>query len=189
MFRRRRGPLQTWQEDTRTLVLARSDRLLLTALRPDDYAEFIVALRDPEVMEWQGYDEAIVERFEHGLIASMTDRFRNHPMQLAVRDRATDEFVGSYSYSLDADDLGHSVALGWWLTAPHRGKGLGHESLQMVLRWLHDDVQVTTVRIGTRHDNVRAIAQIERSGARLQSEHPTPLPNGTSPMGKWYVHE
>jgi hypothetical protein len=132
----------------------------------------------------------VVGRDRQGFARSLAERFRGNPMQLAVRDRATGEFLGTYAYVQDVTDLlGDSIILGWWLVADARGKGLGHDSLQLVLRWLHDEVLVGTIRMGTLSDNVRAITQIERTGARLQHEHPTLLPNGTAPMGKWYVHE
>lgn len=190
MARTPRPPLRWWPKASRRAELAVSDRLVLTALRIDDALDYADSLRDPEVMRWQGYDERTIERLTQGFARSLAERFRGNPMQLAVRDRATGEFLGTYAYVQDVTDLlGDSIILGWWLVADARGKGLGHDSLQLVLRWLHDEVLVGTIRMGTLSDNLRAITQIERTGARLQHEHPTLLPNGTAPMGKWYVHE
>lgn len=190
MARPTRSPLRWWPGASRKAELAVSERLVLTALRIDDALDHADSLRDPEVAKWQGYDEPAIERLTLGLSRSLSYRFRGNPMELAVRDRTTGAFVGTFAYVQDVTDLlGDSVILGWWLVAEHRGRGLGHESLQMVLRWLHDEVLVGTIRMGTISDNVRAVAQIERAGARLQHEHPTLLPNGTAPMGKWYVHE
>jgi len=170
--------------------LAVSERLVLTSLRPADALDFADSLHDPEVARWQGYDEWAIDRLTLGFAGSLGHKFRGNPMQLAIRDRATGTFAGTFAYVQDVTDLlGDSVILGWWLVDGFRGKGLGHESLQLVLRWLHDEVLLGTIRMGTLSDNVRAIAQIERTGARLQHEHPTLLPNGTAPMGKWYTHE
>ena len=160
-------------------------------MRPEDAVDYADTLHDPEVREWQGYDDPTVDRltlqYVHGLEML---RFRGHPTQLAIRDRVSGDWLGHFCFVQDETDyLRDSVILGWWLAEHARGKGLAHEALAMVLRWLHDEVMVGTVRIGTRSDNERALRMIHRSGARFQDEHPTLLPNGTQPMGRWYVHE
>lgn len=189
MPRGQRAALPWWPRGKSRGVLASSPNLRLTALRLEDGPDFVESI-DEEVIEWQGFLPGNIARFHEHYAQLVAARFRGRPTQLAVRDPLTDEFLGSYSYSQDYSDyLADTVILGWWL-APHaRGRGLGHESLQLVLRWLHDEALIGTVRIGTRADNVRALAQIRTCGARFVAEHPTPLPNGTSPLGKWFVHE
>ncbi|MGB8857867.1 MAG: GNAT family N-acetyltransferase [Ilumatobacteraceae bacterium] len=190
MARTQRPPLRWWARPKARAVLAASSRLQLTALRIDDAPTFVDSLYDPEVREWQGYDQAAVDRWSTGFSNSLQLRFRHHPTQLAVRDPTTGALVGYYGYVQDsADLLGDTVILGWWLLTSYRGKGLGSESLQLVLRWLHDEALIGTVRMATRSDNVRALAQIERAGARPRGEHPITLPNGSAPMGKWFTHE
>ena len=48
---------------------------------------------------------------------------RGRPCNLAVRDRATSEFLGCYEL-YDIDPAGASAHLGWWLGARARGRGL-----------------------------------------------------------------
>lgn len=171
-------------------MLATSERLQLTPMRPDDALDFADSLHDPEVREWQGFDEAAVERLTLRYVSTLALRFRGHPTQLAIRDLTSGEWLGYFGHVQDETDLlGDSVILGWWLAEHARGKGLAHESLAMVLRWVHDEAMIGTVRMGTVSTNERARRMIERSGARFQHEHPTLLPNGTQPMGRWYVHE
>lgn len=171
-------------------MLATSARLQLTPTRADDAWAYADSLQDPEVQEWQGYDEGTIERLTLGYSAHLQLRFRGHPTMLAIRDLEGHFWLGHFGITQDfTDPLGDSVILGWWLADHARGKGFAHEALEMVLRWLHDEVMVGTVRIGTRSDNERALKMIDRSGARFQDEHPTLLPNGTQPMGKWFVHE
>jgi RimJ/RimL family protein N-acetyltransferase len=171
-------------------VLATSDRLLLTPMRPADALDYADSLQDPEVREWHGYDEQTAQRMTLGFVPQLGERFRGHPTKLAIREDDGDRWLGHFGFVQDfADPLADSVILGWWLAEHARGKGLAHEALAMVLRWLHDEVMVGTVRMGTRSDNERALRMIHRTGARFQDEHPTLLPNGTQPMGRWYVHE
>ena len=190
MPRSHRPPLRWWPRTKAQAVLAQSARLQLTAMRPDDALAYADSLSDPDVREWQGYDDEVVNRNVRHFVPSLSIQFRGLPTQLAVRDAETGTWLGYYGLTQDSMDLlGDTVFLGWWLADAARGRGLGHESLQLVLRWLHDEAMVGTVRMGTRSDNVRALAMITRTGARLQDEHPTLLPNGTAPLGKWFVHE
>lgn len=190
MSRRQRTPLRWWPRARTKQVLATSERLQLTAMRPDDAWDYSDTLDDPEVREWQGYDDATVERLAMSYSDQLQWRFRGHPIHLAIRELDGRLWLGTFSFYPDTTDpLGDSVILGWWLAEHARGKGLAHEALAMVLRWLHDEVLVGTIRIGTRSDNQRALRMIHRTGARFQDEHPTLLPNGTQPMGRWYVHE
>jgi len=157
---------------------------------PADAWEYADSLREPEVREWQGWDDTTIETMTLQYSMIMQLRFRGHPTHLAIRNRDNTHWLGQFSVAPDqADPLGDTVFLGWWLAAHARGKGLAHESLAMVLQWLHDEVGVGSVRIGTRSDNERALRMIARSGARFVEERPTPLPNSTTPMGKWFVHE
>ncbi len=164
--------------------------MTLTALGAGDRDEFLDSLRDPEVREWQGLSDEAVTDWEKHYDRLITRRFRRRPAALAIRDVGSGVMIATYVYSPDVSDpLGETVVLGWWAMPAHRGKGRAREALQMVLKWLHDDVGVGMVIIGTRADNVRVLAQLRGTGVRLLEERETPLPNGTAPVGKWFVHE
>ncbi|MEQ1699753.1 MAG: GNAT family N-acetyltransferase [Ilumatobacteraceae bacterium] len=190
MSRRQRPPIRWWPRARDQQVLATGERLRLTPMRADDAWAYADSLQDPDVQEWQGYDVQTIERMTLGYSAHLEARFRGHPTMLAIRELDSNFWSGHFGITQDfTDPLGDSVLLGWWLAEHARGRGLAHEALELVLRWLHDEVMVGTVRMGTRSDNERALKMIHHSGARFQHEHPTLLPNGTQPMGRWYVHE
>jgi len=180
-----------WQRGRKRVKrLAASPHLVLTALHDLDRADYIDSLRDPEVQEWQGFDDATAAFHDQHFETLIGRRFRRQPTELAVRESVNGQLVAVYNYSpLETDPLLDTVTLGWWTLAAHRGKGQSREALQLVLQWLHDEVGIGTVVIGTRSDNVRVLAQLRGTNARQYDEFPTELPNGSRPMGKWFTHE
>lgn len=180
-----------WQRGNKRIKrLATSEHFVLTALHELDRADYVDSLRDPEVREWQGFDDATATLYDRQFDDDLQRRFRRQPTLLAVRDAMDDQLVSVYTYTPVAHDpLLDTVALGWWSLAAHRGKGQSREALQMVLRWLHDEVGIGVVVIGTRADNERVLAQLRGTKARLYAEFPTELPDGSLPMGKWFTHE
>ncbi|MCB0956240.1 MAG: GNAT family N-acetyltransferase [Ilumatobacter sp.] len=169
-------------------VVASSDRLLLTPQRRSDWSDMAEAFDDDELLDWQGWTP------EHAALQAYSARhdpprsFRGFPANLTVRLKGTREYVGTYSiHWVGLDLFATEATLGWWIANRHQGQGLGTESLRLVLAALTQRSDLETVRIGTRSDNVRALGQLAAVGAELVEEAPTPLPNGTSPMGKWYV--
>ena len=169
-------------------VLARSERLLLSPQCRSDWRAMAEAFEDDELLEWQGWTDshasARVEAVRRGLHRS----FRGFPANLTLRAPDTREYVGTYVLSWHGLDITtDEVILGWWLAARHRGKGLGTESLRLTLDAIRDRSDIATVRIGTRHDNTRVLGQLRAVEAEFVEERPTPLPDGSEPLGKWFV--
>jgi RimJ/RimL family protein N-acetyltransferase len=164
-----------------------SNRLVMRLPTFEDALAFASSL-DDEVQEWQGYDGATVSQWKQSFALGVRERRSSRcPLWLGAYDRQdADRFVGIYFAEVARDRT--RAELGWWLGPQARGRGLGRESLPLVLGYVHDHLGVGIVVMGTTTTNVRALAQITATGAECVGEAPHLLPNGSVAESRWFEH-
>jgi RimJ/RimL family protein N-acetyltransferase len=175
---RKRSPLRR--------VSRASEHVAFVPLTMRDVDDFMAGM-DDDVLRWQNYTKATVEKLRPGFGALVKAKYFDWPCSMAVRDRTTDAFLGTYALA-NVGPGGTSANLGWWLCADARGRGLGNESLGLALEYAHTDVHIRRIIMGTRRDNERAVAQIRRAGAVLKREATTTRPNGQVVDALWFEH-
>ena len=167
--------------------LYHSDRLELGPPHRRHANAFMSSI-DEEVRHWQGYTDAEVDTWHTAFqLVTRTPPPPGCPRWLIATGRGDGGFTASYKLSSVSAD-GADAELGWWLAPEARGRGLGRESLAMVLDYVHDHLGVAAVWMGTGEANARAIAQIEAVGAAFDGYRPHELPNGSRVSSRWYVH-
>jgi RimJ/RimL family protein N-acetyltransferase len=180
VLRRRDPPPREWT------IECESEKLILRPLELGDLDAFLASV-DDEVLQRQGFTSDTMEQYRVGFAQFVNRSHQHWPCNLAVRDRATYEFLGCYEL-YDFAPAGTSAHLGWWLGTNARGRGLGFESLELALRYAHVDVGIRRIVMGTAGDNERVIAQIKRAGAAFTHEAPHTLPNGETIQCLWFEH-
>jgi len=164
-----------------------STRLVLRAFAPGDL-EPLLATIDGEVLEWQGWDDRALASFTATFPASVG--VRSHagcPLNLVVLDaEADDEVIGQYSLQLRPGEAPH---LGWWLGPRGRSRGLGTESLGLMLSYVHEHLKMRSVVMGTAERNERASRQMRANGCREVGVSDHVLPKGETVRSRWFVHE
>jgi RimJ/RimL family protein N-acetyltransferase len=131
----------------------------VVSLRPlasRDLAAVEQALRDPEITRW--FDERglsardVVEQAESRWEQSQAAAF-------AIVDAK--ECVGSIWLNLGPS---RRAAVGYWLLAHARGKGLATRALRLVARWAFDEVGVKRISLLADPRNAPSIGVAERAG-------------------------
>jgi RimJ/RimL family protein N-acetyltransferase len=163
-----------------------SQHLTVRPLLLTDHDGFMASI-DDEVCRWQGYGPGILTNLHENFADTVSERWRRRPVNLSVLERASGEFLGAYRIG-GISGLGRWARLGWWLGAAGRGRGLGSESLPLVLRYAHRSLGLKSVVMGTSRENVRALAMIHRVQAVLIDEREHALPNGETIEGLFFEH-
>lgn len=164
----------------------RSERLLLCRPAERDVDAFL-ASADAEVRRVQGYDDAAVEAARAAFLAAASSTDGACPELLGVYD---EEHGGRFAgrYSIERGDDPVRATLGWWLGPESRGRGLGRESLRLVIAYAHDHLWIPVLEMGTSAGNRPALAQIEAVGAEPTGRGPHRLPNGETVEAVWFQH-
>ncbi len=152
------------------------------------HADAFMSSIDEEVRRWHGYADSDIDTWRTALV--LVTRRRQPPgcpRWLFAAERSSGAFAGSYKVHSVSKD-GADAELGWWMAPGARGRGLGRESLAMVLDYIHDHLGIASVWMATDEANARAIAQIEAVGAVFEGLRPHELPNGSKVPSRWYLH-
>lgn len=145
------------------MELARSERLVLLRLSPDDLEAFQSCRSDPEVARYQGW-EAMDEAQALGFLKHCSSA----PLlqlgkwcQIGLAQRATGALIGDIGLCLSDD--GTEAELGITLSTAAQGKGLGFEAVEMVCTWLFAQSGITRIIAITHAQNAPALALLARS--------------------------
>lgn len=162
-----------------------SERVLLCRPAERDVDAFLASI-DDEVRSRQGYDDRAVEGWRKAFLTAAGDTVRC-PDHLGVYDQEHGgRFAGIYIVDVAGDRM--RASLGWWLGPRSRGRGLGRESLRLVVGYAHSHLRVPVLDLGTAATNERALAQIEAVGAVLVERRPHQFPNGETVESVWFEH-
>ena len=98
----------------------------------------------------------------------------NAPKRLAIRRIADDILVGRISY-FNVNTRNQSAEIGYLIGPDFRGKGYASEALELLLRYLFEELKMNRVYAQTGAFNASSIALLESHGftleARLRQHH------------------
>jgi len=125
-----------------------------------------VAFSDPLCLRFshpvvEPFTEAqLVDRFE----AQEAARLAGDQLNLAVVDAADlDRLWGGASvYDIDLDE--QTAAVGYWLAAAARGRGIATRALRMLSRWAFDQLALARLELTCAPDNLPSQRVAERCG-------------------------
>ncbi len=158
-----------------------SERLIFRPGKPGD-AQALPALLDWEVLKWfdfihHPYDAAAARRF---LLRVAEDHEGPAPGLFLLEEKASGALAGEAWVVPRRDAVGH--ALGYWLGAPFRGRGLGCEAVERVIAYARDDLGLAGLHANAAPQNLRSASLLTgfgfvqngteaRPGSRAGNDH------------------
>ncbi|THH34691.1 N-acetyltransferase [Aliishimia ponticola] len=148
-----------------TAPLRLGTRVALRRLAPSDLEPFQAYRNDPQIGQFQdwalmGRDEAL------GFLSRMS---RLEPVlrpgqwgQIAIADAGSNDLLGDMGLFLSQD--GSEAEVGITLAAPHHGKGLASEAMQLAMTFVFDTAPVRRIICGADDRNLASLRLIKRLG-------------------------
>lgn len=168
------GMTQSPMDTPMPAVLPRvGDRVVLRRLRAADLSAFQAYRHDATVGRYQGWTPQS-EPEALAFIEQMADAPlfpAGEWVQIGIADRASDVLIGDIGVCVAAD--GATAEIGFSLSAPAQGRGLGSEAVNVVIRLLFQQTPVAEVIGVTDARNVPSIRLLERIGMRRVSSQDT----------------
>lgn len=156
----------------------RTDLVLLRLWRVDDLTGLLAAFSDSVVQQFSWplttpYGEADARAF---LAEQERDRQLGEQIQWALVDPAAPGVLlgGVSLYDVDAQ-LGQA-SVGYWLTAPARGRGVATTAVELVAGWAFPGLGLRRLQLTCSPDNIASQRVAERCGFSRQELLPAHLP-------------
>jgi RimJ/RimL family protein N-acetyltransferase len=122
--------------------------LTLRPGRPEDEAEIVPLLRDPEIPRWTRVPPDYQPSDWHDRLAVMAAAPDEHAGFLVV------DPVGAILGSVGLHDVaGRSPAIGYWVAAHARGRRIAPRATRLVTAWAHDELGLARIELLAHTDN------------------------------------
>jgi RimJ/RimL family protein N-acetyltransferase len=146
-----------------------TERLLIRSFADEDADDFHARRDDPEVARYQNwvtpYPREVTDQMVAGLTAMAGPEMGEWWMAI-VEDRHTGDVYGDLALHLSDD--GNTAEVGYTFDSRHWGNGYAVESLDGILVYLFEELDVTRV-FGMLHpDNPASAMVMERAGFRFE---------------------
>jgi RimJ/RimL family protein N-acetyltransferase len=131
--------------------------VVVRPLEAGDIEAVVEACQDPEIPRWTVVPSPYERRDAEQWVRTTRQWFEEGTgAHMAVADAATGALAGACGVSVEWPDLAGEV--GYWVAAPHRGKGIATRATRLVCRWAFDE-------LGLHRLSLRAAAANEGSNA------------------------
>lgn len=156
-------------------VKLRSDRLVLSVPRAQDHDRVYEYCRDPlfegyMTLPWP-YKPSDATFFIEQLVPRGWEQEREYTW--ALRENNDGELLGMIGSRVQEES--GTVDVGYWLGAPHRGRGLMTEAVNMVVDWLFQTGRAERVLWECVAGNVASAAVARAAGFRYTATAPSRL--------------
>ena len=146
-----------------------TERLLIRSFTDDDADDFHARRDDPEVAKYQNWVTPYPREVADEIVASVAAMAGPTPGEwwmAIVEDRHTGDVYGDLALHLSDD--GHTAEVGYTFDSGHWGNGYAVESLDSLVAFLFEELDVTRV-FGMLHpDNPASAMVLERTGFRFE---------------------
>jgi ribosomal-protein-alanine N-acetyltransferase len=163
-------------------VSAAGPRLRLEAPRAADRREFLAAVRRSRTLHrpW------VQPPADAAAFGAYLDRCAGQDFDgLWLRDGLSGELLGVFNLSQIFGGNFRCAYLGYYVFAPHQGRGLMAAGLALVLRHAFRRRGLHRLEANVQPENLRSIALLRRAGFRREGFSPRYLKVG----GRWRDHE
>ncbi|WP_342555708.1 GNAT family N-acetyltransferase [Paenibacillus sp. FSL R7-0652] len=148
-----------------------TERLTIRAPRPGDGIQVNEAIRESaeQLRPWLPFAENIpsIEESEFNVRKARVQFLERSDLMLHLRDRASDEFVGSSGLHR-IDWQARCFEIGYWIRTSRSGEGLVTEAVRGIEQFAIKHLQANRLEIRCDARNVRSVKVAERSGYTLE---------------------
>jgi RimJ/RimL family protein N-acetyltransferase len=140
-------------------VELREGDLVLRPWTEDDVSALVEACNDPDIAHWipvipSPYTEEDALGFVRGEVPGAPE----HSFAITVDESV----VGAIGMGVNSH--GYRGAIGYWIAAPARGRGICTRALRRLSRWGLDDLELKRLELITDPDNVASQRVAEKVG-------------------------
>jgi RimJ/RimL family protein N-acetyltransferase len=128
-----------------------------------DVDELVAALQDPEIPRWTGVPSPYTRGHAIQFVTSWPAE--SGELSLAICDPDDGVLLGAIGVRLH-DDGDRVAELGYWVTAPARGRGIATRAIALVAAWAHDHLSVDRVDVFVDPANCASMRAAEKAGLR-----------------------
>ncbi len=136
-------------------------RLDAPRLTASDLAAMTRSSTDPDLLAWTGLPEEWSDAESRSLIERWQEQWgQRKRWAFAIRDNASDEYLGSISFFTIDDGLA-SATVGYDVLPEHRGRGIATAALRLACQWAFASASLHRVEWGAivGHEQSRHIAE------------------------------
>ncbi|MEU1885830.1 GNAT family N-acetyltransferase [Micromonospora rifamycinica] len=138
--------------------------LLLRPWRATDASALLTALRDPEIVRWNGQGVTDLAQADAWIVRRADWSDGSH-VSLAVADDTDSTLLGSVSVHQIRHD---NAAVGYWTTAPARGRGVAGRALRALTDWAFTHLDLHRIELCHAVANTASCRVAGRAGYRLE---------------------
>jgi RimJ/RimL family protein N-acetyltransferase len=143
------------------------DGLVLRPPGPEEAADALALLRDPEVDRWNPAPAVVDLASAADWCARGADWSSGAHATFSIIDEATDDFVGNISLHNIDPEL-HNADVGYRIAAHHRGRGAATAALRAVTTWAFDDLRLFRIQLFHAVANAASCRTAEKAGYVLE---------------------
>ena len=147
-------------------------RLSIAPLSEADLESFVEYRQDPQIAQYQSWDETYSRKQAAELIASQAgveSPSAGNWLQLGIHDRDSGELLGDLAlHSFDAE--ASTFEIGFTLRKEHQGKGVAFEAANRLLQFLFEEKMAAAVCASSDSRNNASIKLLVALGFKQQPE-------------------
>jgi RimJ/RimL family protein N-acetyltransferase len=133
--------------------------VVLREWRDADVEPAVAATADPEIPRWTPIPSPnTAENVRAFLAEPLEGRVR-----LVIADPESDELIGSVGL-VAVDEPGNCGEIGYWVAAPHRGRGVATRAVALLADWALGERGLRRVELQIDPDNVSSRRVAEKAG-------------------------
>jgi RimJ/RimL family protein N-acetyltransferase len=139
-------------------------RIRLRLLAEADLPAVVAACQDPEIPRWTVVPHDYTDDDARDWLGiAERERSEGNGLPLLIVDAESDELLGSVGVGkVDWDDA--RGELGYWLAAPHRGRGVMTAAVKLLAAWAFDELALDRLSICAEPENAASCRVAERAG-------------------------
>jgi RimJ/RimL family protein N-acetyltransferase/nitrite reductase/ring-hydroxylating ferredoxin subunit len=142
--------------------------ITLRPFRADDAAAVAEACQDPDIARWIPMIP-IPYSIDHArafILMTLEHWHEGTGCEFAIADAATDRLLGSIGLHLSK--IPNRLAIGYWVAAAERGRGIAVRAVRLVARWAFDRFGGERLSLWTLPGNVASQCVAEKAGFRFE---------------------
>ncbi|GAB0105149.1 GNAT family N-acetyltransferase [Nocardia sp. JMUB6875] len=131
---------------------------------PSDFAQRFAGFRDPQCLEfsWPLVEEFTEDHLRRRFVQEEAERVRGEAINLAIVDAADSQRVWGGASIYDVESNEGRAAVGYWLSAPARGRGIASRAVRLLARWAFTDLTIMRLALTCAPDNLASRRVAER---------------------------